>query len=404
MAWRSAMMLDPGSINLNTGSFGPTPWPVFRCAETWRRQLASQPMRFFLRQIPLALDLQRDELARFLGCDPSGLVFFPNVTLALNAVIQSLPQILGPTVQPSETEILVTDLEYGSLIWAWERLCQTHGFRLKKAILPRVPKEPQEILQALEDAVSPSTRVVFFSHVTSPTGLVLPAREICQWARRKGLLSIVDGAHAPAFLPLDLQSIGADYYGANCHKWLLAPMGCGFLQAPPDHLLKLEPLWVSWGYKSQYQLGPHEKDGLGSTPAIRRLEFPGSMDPCAWLAVGEAIEFHQAVGPSQIHLRQTALIQEIRALVDRVVGLEPQTPPPGPMAGGMVAYKLPYNGPAQPLRDFLWHKYRLEVNFIERPQEPLLIRFSAHFYTTRTEIACLETALPDLLRFASTLS
>lgn len=404
MSFRSRMMLDPGAINLNTGSFGPTPWEVFQQSQEYRRQLAAQPMDFFLRQSPKYLASNRKRLAQFLHCDPSTLVFMANVSLAMNLVIQSVPRLLTPGLSPDSVEILITDLEYGSLVWAWEKLCAEKGYRLRKVTLPRRPKDPGEIVEAIQKDITPQTRILYFSHVTSPTGMVLPAGELCDLARKHHLISIVDGAHAPAFVPVDLKQIGADFYGANCHKWLLAPMGCGFLQATQEGLEKLDPLWISWGYKSAENLGPHDEDGLGSTPSIRRLEFAGSIDPCAWLGVSSAIDFHEEIGPDLIRQRQAKLIGKVRDTVYQVAHLVEHTPPPGLMGGGMAAFQLPWRSSSQPLRDYLWNRHRMEVNFIERLGEDLLIRFSTHFYNTETEIDCIKPALADLLHWIKSRS
>jgi isopenicillin-N epimerase len=407
LSYRSLMMLDPGSINLNTGSFGPTPQLVFNEAQENRRQLAAQPMDFFLRLLPPRLHQARLRLAHFLNSPFASTVFFPNVTLALNGVINSLPLILGqPNRQMdlSQVEVLMGDLEYGSLVWAWQKLARATGLRLKVIPLPRTPKDPGEILDTFQKAWTPATRVLYFSHVTSPTGMVLPARELCQLAKSQGAISIVDGAHAPAFVPLNLEAIGADFYAANCHKWLLAPIGSGFLCASPDLLEKLDPLWVSWGYIPDSRLGLHETDALGSTPAIRRLEFAGTMDPAPYLGVGAAIELHQNIGPALIRQRQADLNRILRDTVADVVGWKLQTPEIGEMSGGMVSYQLPNPfpknpGPSLPLRNFLWENHRLEVNLIERENEPLMIRFSTHFYTTPSEIGVLREALPALESF-----
>ena len=407
LSHRSQMMLDPGSINLNTGSFGPTPQSVFNDAQENRRQLASQPMDFLLRLLPPRLHQARLRLSQFLHSPFASIVFFPNVTLALNGVINSLPMLLGHSERKtdlSRTEVLMGDLEYGSLVWAWQKLSRATGLRLKVISLPRTPKDHGEILDAFHKAWTPATKAVYFSHVTSPTGMVLPAREICHLARTQGALSIVDGAHAPAFVPLNLEALGADFYAANCHKWLLAPIGSGFLSAGPDFLEKLDPLWVSWGYIPDSRMGLHETDALGSTPAIRRLEFAGTMDPAPYLGVAPAIDLHQRMGPEAIRNRQAELNRIVRETVSEATGWKLQTPELGEMSGGMVSYQLPgpfpkNPGPSLPLRNFLWENYRLEVNFIERENEPLMIRFSTHFYTTPGEIAILRKALPALEAF-----
>ncbi len=404
LGWRAKMMMDPLSTNLNTGSYGHTPQSVFGVAEAIRNQIASQPMDFLIRHLPQKLHQSRQALANFLNGSFASTVFFPNVTLALNVVINSVSRIFGPQTDLAQSEVLISDLEYGSLVWAWQKMASQTGLKLKWVRLPRRPMGPEEILAAFQNQRTPATRALFFSHITSPTGMILPARELCAWAKSHGIVSIVDGAHAPGFAPLDLRKVGADFYAANCHKWLLAPVSSGFLSAGPEWLEKLDPLWVSWGYEMDTARGAHETDELGSTPAIRRLECAGTVDPSPFLAVGAAIDFHQKIGSEAIWARQAELNQRVRAIVSEVVDWEVQTPPVGEMAGGMVAYRLPYRGPIHPLRQFLWERFRLEVNFIDREGEDLMIRFSTHFYNTKAEVDLLWDAVPALQKFLLTKS
>src|SRR5215467_8358376 len=194
---RARMLLDPEVINLNTGSFGPLPRIVFERAAELRKYLAEEPMDFLIRQAPPLLWQARERLADFLGADPYRLVFTANVTAAVNAVASGL-RLAAPG------EILLTDHEYGAMHWCWERAAQRQGLTLRTFPLPTMAQSPAEIVGAVCAAFSERTRLFFFSHVLSPTGLVLPAKELCAEARRRGILTAVDGAHALAFVPLDL--------------------------------------------------------------------------------------------------------------------------------------------------------------------------------------------------------
>src|SRR5262249_20249074 len=195
---------------------------VFERVTQLRRRLAEEPMDFLLREMPGHLWQARESLAKFLRADPFRLIFTANVTTAVNIVASSL-------ILATPGEILLTDHEYGAMHWCWERAAHRLGLTLRTFPLPTMASGPQEIVDAACKAMTPKPRLFFFSHVLSPTGLVLPAKELCAEARRRGILTLVDGAHAPAMIPLDLDDIAADFYGANCHKWLLAPTGAGFL-------------------------------------------------------------------------------------------------------------------------------------------------------------------------------
>src|SRR5436309_3486010 len=269
---RSQMLLDPQVVNLNTGSFGPLPRVVFERVTELRRRLAEEPMDFLLRAAPPLLWEARERLAEFVGSDPYRFVFTANVSAAINLVATSL-RLAAPG------EILLSDHEYGAMHWCWERAAQRQGLTLRTFPLPVLAPAPDEIVAAFCAAFTPRTRLLFFSHVLSPTGLVLPAAAICAEARRRGILTVVDGAHAPAMVSLELDRLGADFYGGNCHKWLLAPTGAAFLHIGPGNEDRLEPMQVSWGWHAD-RTRLEERDEWGSTLRIRRFEFEGTRDPC----------------------------------------------------------------------------------------------------------------------------
>ena len=283
------MHLEPSVANLNTGSFGPLPRVVLQRANELRLRLAEEPMDFLLRQYPPLLWQAREKLAAFLGADPTRLIFTANVSCAINIVASGLT-----LAQPGE--ILLTDHEYGAMHWCWERAAQRQGLTLRTFPLPIEAQYPAEIVAAFSRAINERTRLLFFSHVLSPTGLVLPAREICAAARRQGILTVIDGAHAPAMIPLQLEQIAADFYAGNCHKWLLAPSGSGFLHLGKGNEDRLQPLQVSWGYHADRR-HMDQRDESGSTPRLRYYEFEGTRDPAPWLAVPSRHRLSGTAGP-----------------------------------------------------------------------------------------------------------
>ncbi|MCI0462564.1 MAG: aminotransferase class V-fold PLP-dependent enzyme [Gemmataceae bacterium] len=385
---RARMLLDPTVANLNTGSFGPLPRPVFERVTRLRRRLAEEPMDFLVRQAPPLLWQARESLASLLGADPHRLIFTANVTAAVNLVAAAL-RLAAPG------EVLLTDHEYGAMHWCWERAAQRQRLTLRTFPLPILTEDPAAIVEAACAAMTTRTRLVFFSHVLSPTGLVLPARELCAEARRRGILTLIDGAHGPAMVPLDLASLGCDFYGGNCHKWLLAPTGSGFLYVAPGHEDRLQPLQVSWGWKVD-RARLHERDEFGSTPWLRLFEFEGTRDPCPWLAVPEAIRFQAGLGWERIRVRNGELVRHVRARVGAVAGLTPATPTNPALHGFLTAFRLPaYTDPPR-LRQGLWEEHRIEVPIVERPEGPL-IRVSTHFYNTEQEIDRLALVLEQLL-------
>jgi isopenicillin-N epimerase len=385
---RAQMLLDPNMANLNTGSFGPLPRVVFEQATQLRQRLAEEPMDFLVRQVPPLLWRARERLAHFLGGDPRRLVFTANVTAAINIVAAAL-RLAAPG------EILLTDHEYGAMHWCWERAAQRQGLTLRTFPLPVWAKTPGEIVDAACAAFTDRTRVFFFSHILSPTGLVLPAWELCAEARRRGILTVIDGAHAPAMIPVNLAGLGCDFYGGNCHKWLLAPTGSGFLYFGPGSEERVQPLQVSWGWHYDRSC-PEERDEFGSTPRLRAFEFEGTRDPCPWLAVPTAIDFQGGIGWERIRARIAELTGFVRKRFAKLKGLQPATPIHPDLHGAMIAFQLPGGIDPALLRRNLWERYHIEAPIIERP-ERLLIRVSTHWYNTEEEIDRLAAALTDLL-------
>jgi isopenicillin-N epimerase len=386
---RRAVMLDPAVINLNTGSFGPLPRPVFERVTELREQLAAEPTDFFVRRVPPLLWEARARLARFLGGGPNRLALTTNVSVAINMVATGL-------TLSSPGEVLLTDHEYGAIHWCWERAAIRQGLTLRTFPLPLTARDPGEIIDAFVRAITPRTRLLFFSHILSPTGLVLPAREIVAEARRRGIVTVVDGAHAPAMIPLDLDAIDADFYGGNGHKWLLAPTGLGFLYLGRNCRDRLQPMQVSWGYHHD-RTRPDEPDDFGSTPRLRELEFDGTRDVCPWLAAPSAIDFLARLGFDAVRARIAELAAYVRGKLDGCFGLRLHTPTTKGMHGAMTAFRLPDLGlPWHEIRQRIWQR-GIEIPIIERP-DGLLIRVSTHFYNTPGEIDRLGEVLPDVLR------
>ncbi|MGH9676576.1 MAG: aminotransferase class V-fold PLP-dependent enzyme, partial [Candidatus Acidiferrum sp.] len=227
-------------------------------------------------------------------------------------------------------------------------------------------------------------------------GLVLPAHELCALARNRGILTVVDGAHAPVFLPdVDVEAINADFYGSNCHKWLLAPTGSGFLYLGLGSFERVQPLQVSWGNHPD-RLKLDERDEFGSTPRLRYLEFEGTRDVCPWLAVPAAIEFLSELGFGRMQQRMRELVRHVRSRLIGLCGLEPATPEAVNLSGPLMAFELPSGHDAMTLRNRLWER-RIEMPVIERPDR-LLVRTSTHFYNTEDEINRLANELPEVLK------
>lgn len=364
---RREFLLDPGVAFLNHGSFGACPQPVFERYLGYQRELESEPVDFLARRLPDLLAGARSELARYLGAGAADLAFVTNATTGVNLAARSLA--LGPG-----DEILATDLEYGACDMAWEWIAHRTGASYVRAPIPLPLDSPETLVEALFAEASERTRAVYVSHITSSTGLVLPVEEIVVRARALGLVTIVDGAHAPAHVHLDLTALGADFYSGNAHKWLCAPKGAGFLHVRPEHQERVDAAIVSWGYA----------DGSGFQ---QRLEMQGTRDPAAWLAVPAAIAYQAERDWDAVRERCRALAREVRAELCALLDTEPIAP--AEMLGQMASVRL--RRPSPDLSDRLFTGHRVEIPVTGQNDD--LLRISVAAYTTREEIDRLLAAL-----------
>jgi isopenicillin-N epimerase len=242
---RDEFLLESGVIYLNHGSFGATPRAVFESYQRWQLQLERQPVRFLSREHDELLRQSRGALGEYLGADPDDLVYVPNATHGINIVARSL------RLEPGD-EILSSNHEYGACEYTWEFVCAKAGATYVKKQLPLAAVSDSDLVDRFWEGVTGRTRLIFLSHITSPTAVRFPVEDVCRRAREAGILTLIDGAHAPGQIPLDLAEIGADFYTGNCHKWMVAPKGAAFLHArrevQPLIELGLPSKWdaISW--------------------------------------------------------------------------------------------------------------------------------------------------------------
>ena len=382
--------LDPGVTYLNHGSFGACPVPVLKAQTKLRRRLESQPMRFFLREAPELLERARAVVADFLGADTGNLVFVTNATAGVNTVLASL------TLRPGD-ELLLTDHEYASCAKAAREIAGRTGARVVVAKVPFPLDTPDRVLEAVLARVSSRTAFALIDHVTSPTGLVLPIHRLVAELEGRGVPVMVDGAHAPGMVPLDIEGLGASYYTANCHKWLCAPKGAAILWAREDRRQGLRPLSIT-----------HCGAPAGAPPSAFQLAFdwPGTHDPTPWLCVPESIRFMGSLLPGgwpELMERNRDLALEARRIICRA--LEVPLPCPDEMIGSLatipVWQRLPETEGMEPYPEPLWdalvEEYAIEAPVVPWPALPQrLIRVSAQIYNHREQYEGLARALVEL--------
>jgi isopenicillin-N epimerase len=358
VAPRDLFLLDPEVVYLNHGSFGACPRPVFDVYQEWQRELEREPVDLLARRLEGELARVRVALAEYVGAPVDDLVLAPNATSALNAVLRSLR--LGPG-----DEILTTEHEYGAMELLLQFVSERTG--------ARVVRPGGDVAEAIWGGATERTRVLVVSHVTSPTAVLLPVEDLCRRAREAGVLSVVDGAHTPGQVPLDLEMLGADFYAGNCHKWLCAPKGAGFLYARRERQELLEPLVVGWGHRESDFALHHGREG--------------TRDPAAYLAIPAAIEF----------VREHGQAADCRALLEEgsrrlaSAGFDPFAPAQ-PLQ--MACFRLPQCDPEEVERR-LRNEFHVEAPVRDWNGQPL-IRVSVAPYNTVEDLVALEAALGAL--------
>jgi isopenicillin-N epimerase len=382
---RGQFLLDPDIAFLNHGSFGACPRPVLARQGEWRTRMEQEPVNFLYRELPELLAQSRAALAEELGCGAEDLVFQANVTQALNTVIRSLP------LDPGD-EVLLGDHEYGALVRAWEAEARRRGLVLRRVELPWPDGRPEALVESFRAAVGERTRVLFVSHVSSSTALRLPVEELGVLAKERGLWLVVDGAHAPGQVPLDLASLGAEVYAGNCHKWLLAPKGCGFLHVPAGRQAWVEPLVTSWGNTNR---PPEERH----SPFLDELEWMGTTDPTAWLALPAALEFRRRWDWEERAARCRQALQEWGDALCGRLGLRRVNAPDPSLQ--MLALELPW--PAE--RAVELHLELFRADGVELPVLAFagrtLMRISLQPYNRVDDLERLERALARRLAVMS---
>jgi isopenicillin-N epimerase len=399
-ALAKAWTLDPAITFLNHGSFGATPRAVLDAQTQWRVQMEADPVRFLAQELEAHLDGARAELATFLGADHEDLAFMPNATAGINTVLSSLRFAPGD-------ELLVTDHAYNAAKNALEGAAERWGARSVVVDLPFPGATPGDVCARILRAVSPRTRFALIDHVTSPTALAYPVRDLIAELAARGVETLIDGAHAPGMLELNLRALGAlgaDYYAGNCHKWLCAPKGSGFLWVRRERQAQIRPLAISHGANSP------------RTDRSRfriEMDWTGTMDPSAYLAVADALRFGGSLLPggwAELRARNHALAVDARDILCAALEVEP--PAPDEMIGSMASVQLPFEaGPgavqgvdlADPLHDRLLDEHGIQVMITPWPQRPAgldwrrLVRISAAPYNSLDDYRLLAKALPEAI-------
>ena len=383
--------LDPKVVFLNHGSFGSCPHAVLEFQRQILARMERESVRFLVRDLEPLLDGARKSLARFLHADADNLVFVPNATAGINTVLRSLRFKRGD-------ELLVADHEYNASRNALNFAAEQAGARVVVAKVPFPLRSATEITEAIMSRVTPRTRLALLDHVTSQTGLIFPLEELVRQLSARGVETLVDGAHAPGMVPVNLKKLGATYYSGNCHKWLCAPKSAAFLYVQPDRQELIRPLVISHGANSR------------RTDRSRfQVEFAwtGTGDPSAFLSVPAAIKFVGAQMPGgwpEVLRQNHALAVAARKVICET--LEIELPCPEELIGSMASIPIP-DAPARPrakapwfidsLQDRLFFKHGIEVPIIPWPAPPRrLLRVAAQLYNSLPQYGRLAKVLKKM--------
>lgn len=375
-ALRHEWGLDPDFLTINHGSFGATPKVVLAAQDEWRRRMEAQPTRFFARELPEALRQSATVLAKALSAEPDDIVFVPNATTGCNAVLRSM------SLEPGD-ELLHASHVYNAVRNTMIYVAERAGAKVVSAELPYPQPHKATLLANIERAITRRTRIAVIDHITSPSGLVLPIAEIIALCHAHGVPVLVDGAHGPGQVPLDLRALDADWYVGNCHKWWSAPKGCAFLHARGDRRAELHPVTISHGY------------GAGFT---KEFDWVGTTDPTAFLALPAALDFFERLGGTALMERNKRLAAEAGAMLAATLGTEVGAP--ADMACAMASVRLPFEMAATreaaiPVRT------ALQAAGCDSPVHGLAsgpwLRLSAYAYNEMSDYQRLAQILPGVL-------
>ncbi len=375
---KSLFLLDPEVTFLNFGSFGSCPRPVFEDYQVWQLLLEREPVQFIAVNGAANLKKSREALAAYVHCDADDLVYVTNPSYALNIVAKSLRLEAGD-------EILSTNIEYGALDRTWNYYCRRTGAKYIRQPIPIPVFSKEEIIDAFWKGYSDRTKAIFISQITSATALRLPVYEICAEAKRRGLLTIVDGAHVPGHIALDLSTLEADIYTGACHKWMMTPKGCSFLYVKRQYQPLFDPLVVSWGYEAAVP---------SHSQFLDYHQMQGTRDFSAFLTVPKAIEFMREHDWETVAGDCRRLARDNYGRFCELLGSVPNCPLDDGFLGQMCSIPITINAPEQ-LQSHLFEQYRIEVP-VMRQDERVFLRYSVQGYNTQEDLDRLYEALAEI--------
>jgi isopenicillin-N epimerase len=374
---KELFLLDSEITYLNFGSFGACPRPIFEDYIQWQYLLEKDPVHFITELGPINLDISKNALSSYIHCESRNLIFTPNPTHAINLLVKSLKLNSGD-------EILTTNLEYGAMDKTWNFYSKECEWKYVQSNITLPISSKEKFISEFWSGYSDKTKVVFISQITSATGLILPVREICDEARKRGLITIIDGAHVPGHIPLNIEELNPDFYTGACHKWMMTPKGCSFLYVKEDFHQLLEPLIISWGYDEKI--------------ALNRLhefhQFNGTRDFSAYLTIPAALKFMNDYNwPEKSENCKNLLLKSAERLT-QFLDSKPLAPLNKDFFGQLFSCPIRSNNPVQ-LKRTLFEKYKIQIPVVES-NSSVYLRFSLQAFNDEKDIDHLIHALQDI--------
>lgn len=375
---KEQFLLNPEITFFNFGSFGACPKPIFEDLQRWQRELEFEPVQFITKSGVQYLKNSRKALADYIHCDPNDLIFVPNPTYAVNLIAKSWK------FNPGD-EILTTNLEYGAIDRTWKFYAKERGYNYvqQEISLPLASKE--DFIAQFWKGLTKNTKAIFISQITSATGLILPVAEICREAKAKGLLTIVDGAHVPGHIPLDLAELEADFYTGACHKWMMTPKGSSFIYVKKEFQPALDPLIVSWGYESL-----HPSD----SKFFDYHQFNGTRDFSAYLTIPKSLEFMRENNWDQVAASCRKLVQDNALRFTELLNTKPLAPLGADFFGQMCSIPMLTDN-VFVLHEHLLEKYHIQIPVFEFDHKQY-IRFSIQAFNSQEDLDKLYEALAEI--------
>lgn len=375
---KELFLLDPEYRHLNHGSFGACPRPIFEDYQNWQLKLEREPVDFFVNKGNVALQESKKALAEYINCDPDNFVYTMNPSYAINIIAKSLD------LQPGD-EILATDQEYGAMDRTWKYYCDKAGAKYVQQTIQLPIQSKEQIIEDFFKGYTENTKAIFISQITSMTALIFPVKEICDRAKELGLMTIVDGAHVPGHIPLDLQELKADIYTGACHKWMLTPKGCSFLYVVPEIQNDFDPLIISWGY---------DADVPGKSKFLDYHQLQGTRDYSAFLTLPAAIKFMKDHDWWAVSDRCKKMLRDNYQSLCDIFGTQPICPISDEFLGQIASVPVPINDPL-PLKKLLFEKYKIEIP-IFKLRDQVYLRLSTQAYVGQEDIDYLKNALVEI--------